>query len=52
MMIHSPSLWPARGLPDTQIGTFPDSLMAEAEKSGWVAVSMKNDWKRIFDFEK
>jgi hypothetical protein len=26
---------PARGLPDTKVGTFPDSLMAEAKQSGW-----------------
>jgi phosphoglycolate phosphatase-like HAD superfamily hydrolase len=43
---------PARGLPDTKVGTFSDSLMAEANKSGWVVVSMKNDWKHIFPFEK
>jgi hypothetical protein len=44
---------PARGLPDTpKVGTFSDSLMAEANKSGWVIISMKNDWKHIFAFEK
>ena len=37
--------------PDTKVGTFPDALMAEAAKSGWIVVSMKNDWKRIFAFE-
>jgi hypothetical protein len=26
--------------------------MAEANKSGWTVISMKNDWKRIFPFEK
>ena len=35
----------------SKIGTFPDSLMAEAQKRGWVVISMKNDWKRIFAFE-
>ncbi len=34
-----------------KIGAFPDALMAEAKKLGWVVVSMKNDWKRIFAFE-
>jgi hypothetical protein len=35
----------------SKIGTFPDALMAEAKKRGWVVISMKNDWKRIFAFE-
>jgi phosphoglycolate phosphatase-like HAD superfamily hydrolase len=39
---------PANGLPDTKVGTFPESLMDEAKKDGWSVVSMKNDWKRIF----
>ncbi|MBB3772715.1 phosphoglycolate phosphatase-like HAD superfamily hydrolase [Angulomicrobium tetraedrale] len=43
---------PARGLPDTRIGTFPQALYDEAGKRGWVVVSMKNDWKRIFAFER
>ncbi len=43
---------PAAGLPDSPVGTFSDSLMAEARKNGWVVVSMKNDWKRVFNFEK
>ncbi len=33
------------------IGTFSDSLMAEANQSGWTVISMKNDWKRIFPFD-
>jgi hypothetical protein len=37
--------------PDSKIGTFSDSLMAEATKQGWIVISMKNDWKRIFAFE-
>jgi hypothetical protein len=45
-------LRPANGLPDTKIGTFSDALMDETKKKGWVVISMKNDWKRIFDFEK
>ncbi len=35
----------------SKVGTFPDSLMAEAQKRGWIVISMKNDWKRIFAFE-
>lgn len=36
----------------SKIGTFPDSLMAEAHQKGWVVISMKKDWKRIFSWEK
>jgi phosphoglycolate phosphatase-like HAD superfamily hydrolase len=42
---------PAEGLPDTKIGTFTQALFDEAKKDGWVVISMKNDWKRIFGFE-
>jgi phosphoglycolate phosphatase-like HAD superfamily hydrolase len=38
--------------PESKIGTFSDSLMAEAKKNGWTVISMKNDWKRIFAFER
>jgi hypothetical protein len=43
---------PARGLPDTKVGTFTQALYDEALKKGWVVISMKNDWKRIFAFEE
>jgi hypothetical protein len=43
---------PANGLPDTKVGTFSDALMAEAKQRGWSVISMKNDWRRIFSFEK
>jgi hypothetical protein len=33
---------------ESKIGTFSDALMAEANKKGWVVVSMKGDWKTIF----
>jgi phosphoserine phosphatase len=39
---------PANGLPDTKFGRFPQSLMDEANKKGWVIISMKNDWSTIF----
>jgi hypothetical protein len=42
---------PAKGLPDTKVGTFPQSLYDEAMKRGWIVISMKDDWKRIFAFE-
>jgi len=37
--------------PTSKVGTFPDALMAQAKKQGWVVISMKNDWKRMFSFE-
>jgi hypothetical protein len=43
---------PANGLPDTKFGTFSQSTMDEAKKKGWVVVSMKDDWKRIFSFDQ
>jgi phosphoserine phosphatase len=43
---------PASGLPNSKIGTFSETLMAEAKKNGWIVISMKKDWKRIFNFEK
>ena len=42
---------PARGLPDTKVGTFSGALDAEAKKNGWTVISMKSDWKRIFPFD-
>jgi len=42
---------PATGLPDNKVGTFPQALLDEAKKQGWVVISMKNDWKRVFAFE-
>ncbi|HEX4998380.1 MAG TPA: HAD family hydrolase [Terriglobia bacterium] len=43
---------PARHLPDTKFGAFPETLMTEATKRGWPVISMKNDWNRIFAWEK
>ena len=42
---------PAQGLPDTKVGTFTQALYDEAEKQGWIVISMKNDWKNIFAFD-
>ena len=44
-------VWTRAGVPDTKIGTFPQSLYDEAEKDGWFVISMKDDWTRIFAFE-
>lgn len=32
----------------SHIGTFSDSLMAEAKKRDWTVISVKNGWKCIF----
>ncbi len=42
---------PAQGLPNSKVGTFTQALYDEAKKNGWVVISMKDDWKRIFSFE-
>jgi phosphoglycolate phosphatase-like HAD superfamily hydrolase len=42
---------PAQGLPDTKVGAFTQGLFDEAKKDGWIVISIKNDWKRIFGFE-
>ena len=41
---------PARGLPASKIGTFPPALDDEARRQGWVVISMKQDWRRVFAF--
>jgi len=42
---------PAQRLPDTKVGTFTQALYDEAKSKGWIVISMKNDWKRIFAWE-
>jgi len=37
---------------ESKIGTFSDSLMAEAKRNGWTVISMKDDWGTIFPAEK
>jgi len=43
---------PAAGLPATRIGEFTEALYDEAKSRGWIVISIKNDWKRIFVWEK
>jgi hypothetical protein len=38
--------------PDSTIGTFSDALLAEAKARKWTVVSMKDDWKTIFAYDK
>jgi phosphoserine phosphatase len=42
---------PAQGLPASRVGTFTQALFDEAMKKGWVIISIKKDWNRIFTFE-
>jgi len=42
---------PAEGLPSTKVGTFTQALYEEGKKDGWVVISVKRDWKRIFSFD-
>jgi hypothetical protein len=42
----------AQRLPDTKVGAFPQALYDKAQTNGWTVISMKNDWKQIFAFEK
>lgn len=37
--------------PKSKVGTFTDALGAEAKRNGWVVISMKSDWNRIFAWE-
>jgi len=37
---------------DSKIGTFSNALMDEAKSKGWTVISMKDDWKTIFPWEK
>lgn len=35
----------------SKVGTFTQTLFAEAKKNNWHIISMKNDWKVIFPYE-
>ena len=39
---------PAQGLPDTKVRAFAQELYDEAMKDGWIVISMKKDWRKIF----
>lgn len=43
---------PATGLPESRVGAFSQALYDEAKKRGWVVISMKDDWKRLFSFDQ
>ena len=42
---------PAQGLPDSKVGAFSQELFDEATKRGWIVISMKKDWRRVFSFD-
>ena len=42
---------PARGSTQFEDRDISPGLYDLAMKDGWIVVSMKNDWKRIFAFE-
>jgi hypothetical protein len=35
----------------SNIGTFSDTLLAEAQAKQWTVISMKDDWKQVFAFD-
>jgi hypothetical protein len=35
-----------------EVGGRTQALYDEAEKRGWVVVSMRDDWKRLFPFDQ
>lgn len=43
---------PAGGMPASSIGTFSQSTMDEAKQKGWLIISMKDDWARVFAFDE
>ena len=43
---------PAKGLPNVKLGAFTQAVYDKAQKKGWTVVSMKDDWKRVFPFER
>jgi hypothetical protein len=36
---------------DTKFGAFTPALYDKAKSRGWIVISMKDDWKRLFAFE-
>jgi hypothetical protein len=43
---------PAKGLPNVKLGAFTQAVYDKAQKEGWTVVSMKDDWKQVFPFER
>jgi hypothetical protein len=45
------SYGPEAGQTDTKFGAFTRALYDQATTKGWVIVSVKRDWKRVFPFD-
>jgi hypothetical protein len=43
---------PAKGLPNVKLRAFTKAVYDKAQKEGWTVVSMKDDWKQVFPFER
>jgi hypothetical protein len=43
---------PAKGLPDSKLAPFPQALYDQAKSNNWTVVSIKDDWKQVFAFQK
>jgi len=43
---------PARGLPNVPLVHFTPELDEYAKQNGWIVVSVKDDWNRIYSFEE
>jgi hypothetical protein len=41
-----------QGLPETKVGAFSHALYEDDKNKNWSVISMKNDGKRIFAFDK
>lgn len=37
--------------PDSPVGALSDALIAQAGEQGWLVISMRKDWKRVFPWE-
>jgi hypothetical protein len=42
----------AGDVPDAKVGSFTQALYDVAKSKGWIVISMKNDWKRLFAFKQ
>jgi phosphoserine phosphatase len=45
------SYGPETGQADTKFGAFTAALYDQATSNGWIVVSIKHDWKRVFPFD-
>jgi hypothetical protein len=43
---------PAKGLPNVKLGAITQAVYDKAQEEGWTVVSMQDDWKQVFPFER